>query len=212
MTEWIIKGREFANCNCDYGCPCQFNALPSDGTCKAAVSFQVTEGHYGDVDLGGLRAAGVYEWPGPVHGGNGTMQLIVDESASESQRDAILKIMQGQDTEPMATMWSVYTTMCSTILEPLFKPIELEIDVENRTGRAVVPGVSEMKGEPIRNPVTGNIHRARIDLPHGFDYAIAEIASGTTKASGEIKLDLENSHGQFAELHLSNSGIVREAA
>ena len=140
------------------------------------------------------------------------MQLIVDESASAAQRDALLKIMQGQETEPMSTMWSVYSTMCSTVLEPLFKPIELEIDVENRTGRAVVPGILEMKGEPIRNPVTGDIHRARIDLPHGFEYEIAEIGSGTTKATGEIALDLENSYGQFAELHLSNSGVVRKAA
>ncbi len=36
MIDWAIKGREFANCNCSYGCPCQFNALPTDGTCKAA--------------------------------------------------------------------------------------------------------------------------------------------------------------------------------
>ena len=212
MTEWTIKGREFSNCNCDYGCPCQFNALPTDGTCKAAVAIEVSEGHYGDVDLSGIRAAGVYEWPGPVHGGNGKMQLIVDESASESQRDAMLKIMQGEDTDPMKTMWSVYTTMCSTILEPLFKPIELEIDIESRIGRAVVPGVVEMSSEPIRNPVTGNVHRARIDLPHGFEFEIAEACSGTTKTTGEIKLDLEKSHCHLAELHLSNSGVVRKAA
>ena len=212
MIEWSIKGREFANCNCAYGCPCQFNALPTHGTCRAAVVYQITEGRFGDVDLSGVRTAGVYAWPGPVHGGNGKMQLIVDESASAAQRDALLKIMQGQETEPMSTMWSVYTAMCATVLEPLFKPIELEIDVENRTGRAVVPGVLEMKGEPIRNPVTGEIHRVRIDLPHGFEYEIAEIGSGTTKATGEIMLDLENSYGQFAELHLSNSGVVRKAA
>ena len=23
---WSLKGPHFANCNCDYGCPCQFNA------------------------------------------------------------------------------------------------------------------------------------------------------------------------------------------
>ena len=212
MTDWTLKGREFANCNCSYGCPCQFNALPTDGTCKAAVGFQFTEGNFGDVDLGGLRAAAVYAWPGPVHEGNGRMQIIVDENANEAQRAALLKIMQGQETDPMATMWSVFTAMCSTILEPLSKPIELDIDVENRTGRVVVPGVFEMNGEPIRNPVTGDIHRARIDLPHGFEYELAEIGSGTTKATGEIKLDLKNSYGQFAELHLSNNGVVRKSA
>ena len=37
--------------------------------------------------------------------------------------------------------------------------------------------------------------RARIDLPHGFEYSLAEIGSGTTKATGDIKLDFAASHG-----------------
>ena len=212
MTEWRIKGRELTNCNCSYGCPCQFNALPTDGTCKAAVGYQIDEGHFGDVDLSGVRAAGVYTWPGAVHEGNGTMQLIIDERASDAQREAMLKIMQGEETEPMATMWSVYTAMCSKRLEPLFKPIELEIDVEARTGRIEVPGVFETKGEPIRNPVTGDPHRVRIDMPQGFEYEIAEIGSASTKATGEIKLDLKDSYAQFAEIHLTGTGVVRKAA
>ncbi len=140
------------------------------------------------------------------------MQLIIDEKADEQQRNALIKIMQGEETEPMATMWAVYATMCSTNLDPLSRTIDLEIDVENRVGRIVVPGVFETTGEPIRNPVTGNIHRARIDLPDGFEYEIAEIGSASTKATGDIKLNLENSYGQFAELHLCNSGVVRQAA
>lgn len=212
MVEWRVKGRELANCNCSYGCPCQFNDLPTYGNCEAAVGFEFDEGHFGEVELDGLRAAGVYHWPGPVHEGNGIMQLIVDEKADESQRNALLSIMQGEETEPMATMWSVFTAMCSTKFEPLFKAIDLEIDVGNRVGRIVVPGVFETTGEPIRNPVTGNIHRARIDLPHGFEYELAEIGSASTKAIGEIKLDLDKSYGQFAEIHLSNKGVVRAAA
>ena len=212
MIEWRIKGREFANCNCDYGCPCQFNALPTYGNCEAAVGYQIDEGHFGDVKLDGLRAAAVYSWPKAVHEGNGTMQLIVDEKADEAQRDALLRIMRGEETEPMTTMWSVYAAMTTTILEPLFKPIDFEVDVEARTARLSVPGVIEGRGEPIRNPVTGNIHRARIDLPHGFEYEIAEIGSGTTKTMGGIELNLENSYGQFAELHLSNTGVVRQSA
>jgi hypothetical protein len=176
------------------------------------VGFEIDEGHFGDVELNGLRAAGVYSWPGPVHEGNGRMQLIVDESADAQQRDSLIKIMEGEETEPMATMWAVYSAMCTTKLEPLFKPIDLAIDVENRTGRISIPGVFETTGEPIRNPVTGDIHRARIDLPQGFEYELAEIGSASTKATAEIKLSFENSYGQFAELHLSNTGIVRSAA
>ena len=212
MIEWEIKGRELANCNCDYGCPCQFNALPTKGFCEAIVGVEIDEGHFGDVELDGMRCAGVYAWPGPVHGGDGRMQLIVDESATPAQRNALIPIMLGEETEPMATMWAVYTSMCTKRFDALFKPIELEIDVQGRVGRIVVPGVFETEGEPIRNPVTNEVHRARIDLPNGFEYRLAEMGSASTRATGEIKLDLSNSHAQFADLHLCNSGIAPAVA
>ena len=209
FVDWEIKAREFANCNCAYGCPCQFDALPTDGICRAAVGYRIDEGHFKDIRLDGLRAAGLYSYPGPVHHGNGTMQLIVDSGASDAQHEALLTIMQGRETEPMATMWSVYTAMCSTVLEPLSAPIDFEVDIDARTARLSIPGIVESHGEPIRNPVTGAVHRARIDLPNGFEYSLAEMGSGTTKATGDIKLDFEASYGQFAQIHLSPSGPVR---
>ena len=207
--EWNINGKEYANCNCAYGCPCQFNALPTHGNCEAAIGYQIDTGRFGDVKLDGLRAVALYKWPGPVHHGNGTMQLVIDERADAKQRDALVKIMSGQETKEMATMWWVYSAMCTTKLEPLFKPIELKVDIEARRGQLVVPGMVESSGEPIRNPVTGAEHRARIELPDGFEYRIAEMGSATTRATGAIPLPgLENTYGQFAHLHLSNKGVV----
>ncbi len=37
-VDWEIKVRTFGNCNCSYGCPCQFNALPTHGNCQAAIA------------------------------------------------------------------------------------------------------------------------------------------------------------------------------
>ena len=99
FTEWMISGPEISSCNCAYGCPCQFNALPTDGTCRAAVGMQITKGHYGKVKLDGLRWAATAAWPGPIHMGHGEILPIVDERATPEQREALLKIMSGQDTE-----------------------------------------------------------------------------------------------------------------
>lgn len=211
IVKWSIQGKEFGTCNCSYACPCQFNALPTRGFCEAAVGFQIDQGHFGEVKLDGLRAATLYAWPGPVHLGNGTMQLIIDDRADPRQRDALVKIMSGQETDEMATMWWVFSAMCSTQHEPLFKPIKLDIDVDGRRGHLVVSGVLESTGEPIRNPVTGAEHRVRIDLPNGFEYRLAEIGSGRTRATGKITLDLKDTYAQFARIHLSDQGVVEHA-
>ncbi|MBU6483293.1 MAG: DUF1326 domain-containing protein [Betaproteobacteria bacterium] len=211
MTPWEIKGAEFANCNCSYGCPCQFNALPTHGSCCAVVGFKIESGRFGSVPLDGLRAAAIYSWPGPVHLGDGRMQLIIDERADPGQRDALTRIMLGQDTQEMATMWWVFSAMSPAKEETVFAPIDFEVDVDARRGRLVVPGLIESRGEPIRNPVTGNEHRVRIDIPSGFEYRLAEIGSGRTTTKGKIQLDLKDTYGQFARIHLSHAGIVNAA-
>ena len=71
--------RKLINCNCSYGCPCQFNALPTYGFCEAMVAISISGGYYGDVRLDGLNIAVVFQWPGPIHEGKGKCQPIVDE-------------------------------------------------------------------------------------------------------------------------------------
>jgi hypothetical protein len=134
---------------------------------------------------------------------------VVDERADARQREAILKIMAGEETEPGATIFNVFATVIETIHEPLFRPIEFEVDIENRTGRFAVPGLVEARGEPIKNPVTGQPHRARVVLPHGFEYTEAEYGSSTTKGGGKVPLDWTNGHSHFATLHLTGKGPVR---
>jgi hypothetical protein len=212
MTSWEIQGTELINCNCAYGCPCQFNALPTKGFCEAMGAIAIEQGHFGDVSLDGLKIGVVFRWPGPIHEGKGACQPVVDAKASPQQREALLKIMSGQETEPFATMFSVFAAMITTVHEPIIAPIEFEVDVDKRRGKIHVDGVFDVVGEPIKNPVTGMEHRARIDLPHGFEYELAEVGSGSGKSRGKIELDLKNSYAQFARLHLNNKGVVRHRA
>ncbi len=213
MTPWEIVGLEMDNCNCAYGCPCQFNALPTQGSCEFVGFVQIEKGHYGAVKLDGLRCASITKWPGPIHLGNGTQQHYIDERADPKQRDALEKIMNGKDTEDMATMWWVFAAMSPNKLKTLFVPIEMDLDIEKRSGKLRIPGVVETKVEPIKNPVTGADHRARINLPHGFEYRFAEVASGTSKTSGELELkNNNNSHVHMARLHLSHKGVVEQKA
>jgi|SRR5271170_2227835 len=208
-VQWTIHGREFANCNCAYGCPCQFNALPTHGNCAAVVGIQIDKGQHGETSLDGLRLAGIFSWPGPIHLGNGQAQPLVDERASPAQRDALLRIMSGLDTVPGATMFNVFASTLTKVHDPVFIDIDFTVDVSKRRAHLKVDGYIEQRGEPIVNTVTGQEFRGRIDLPNGFEYTLAEMGRGWSKTSGPIKLDLADSYGQFCELHLSQDGIVR---
>lgn len=208
MAVWEFKGRELANCNCDYGCNCQFGGLPDKGGCQAVVGIIIDEGHHGDTKLDGVKVGAVFHWPGPIHEGKGSCQAFVDESASPEQREAMLKIMTGQDTDPMATVFSVFATTIENLYEPIFAPIDFEVDVEGRKAKMLIPGHVEMTGEPIKNPVSGEDVRARIHLPDGFEYVYADIGNASCKSEGKVAIENTNSYGQFAHLHLNSHGVV----
>jgi hypothetical protein len=208
--DWMIKGPWLTTCNCVVGCPCQFNALPSHGHCRAAVGCEIDEGHFGKVRLDGVRFAGMFAWPGAIHFGGGEAQPIVDERATQEQRDAILTIMKGEETEPGATIFNVFAGTFTKLHAPLFLPIEFSADIDGRLGRLHVAGVLDVTSEPIRNPVTGAAHRVRIDMPNGFEYTQAEVAQATTRSGNKaaIALDSRGSHAHFTQIHFTRQGVV----
>ena len=207
-VDWNVEGVSFGNCNCSYGCPCQFEALPTHGNCRGFEALRIDKGHFADVRLDGLKCAVTYRWPGAIFEGKGELLAIIDERADAAQRDALTKILHGEETDEAATHWWVFRAMSDTVHPPLFKPIECEIDVEARTARVVIPGVLESIGTPIRSPVSGQPHRVRIDIPNGIEFELAEIGSATTRSSGAIPLDLRNTYGQFNLLRHSGHGVV----
>lgn len=212
MIDWYVEGVAFGNCNCDYGCPCQFEQRPSRGHCRGFEVLRIERGHFGEVPLDGLHAALLYAWPGPIFEGNGAMQAIIDERTDERQRHALVTILHGGETEEAKTHWWVFHAMSSTVHEPIFAPIEFEIDIEARRARVHIPRLLEGSGRPIVSPATGAEHRVRIDIPNGIEFEVAEIGSGTTRASGNIELDLNDSYGQFNLLRHSGTGVVHARA
>jgi len=212
MTPWELEGRELVNCTCEYGCNCQFNALPDKGHCHAVAGIVIDKGRFGETSLDGLKLAAIFKWPGPIHEGHGEAIAFVDERADEKQREALLRIMTGQDTAPFATMFAVYASTVETMHPPVFTEIEIEVDVDARKGRVGVPDYIETSGRPIRNPVTGAESRAQIVLPGGFEYQLAEIGSASSRTRGPVVVEIDEKYAQFARLHLDNNGVVRSRA
>jgi hypothetical protein len=204
QTPWRIAGDEVGNCNCVWACPCQFNGYPSSGNCEAMIGYTVNEGSFGDTDLRGVSWLSIVSWPGAIHEGDGTAQLVVDESATPEQREAIIAMVSGANG---GDYFEIFASVLPHVREPVFAPIEIDADRERRIASIRVGEIAESEIEPIKNPVTGDEHRVRIDLPDGFEYKQAEIANTVhARVSGEAPLEftLEDTYGQLNPFEWSN--------
>src|SRR5437667_4938916 len=49
MTEpkWKLKVEQLMACNCNWGCPCSFDAPPTYGKCETALAYRIAKGSYG---------------------------------------------------------------------------------------------------------------------------------------------------------------------
>ncbi len=206
--DWLIEGDSFGNCNCDYGCPCQFESLPTHGGCKGFEAFHIDKGHFGDTRLDGLTAALFYAWPGPIFEGKGEIQAVISDSATPAQHEALTKILYGGETVEGANHWWVYAAMSEVHHPTLTVPITFEIDVAARKAHVSIPGLLTSTGRPIISPATGDEHRVRIDIPGGIEFDIAEIGSASSTIKGAIPMQLSNSYGQFNRLRQSGKGAL----
>jgi hypothetical protein len=208
-AEWMIRGVEYGNCNCAWGCPCQFNSPTTHGSCEAVVAGHIEEGHFRDTRLDGLDWAMLLWWPGEIADGNGKQQVIISDRANDAQREALRRILHGDDTTPGATHFFVYNSTMAEVLETLYEPIELDIDVDARSARLNIRDLVESQGSPIIDEHSGEEKRARINLPDGFEYTVAEMGTASSKARAGITLDLSDSYGQFNLLHMNQDGAIR---
>lgn len=201
---WHISGEEVGSCNCAWGCPCQFNGLPTYGRCEALLAWDIREGHFSDTSLNGVRFARIYSWPGPIHEGNGTRLLVMDEGTTPEQREALVALESGLQGYPY---FEIFAAVCPNALDPVVAPIEFEMDQERRLAKISIPDIGEAHIEPIRNPITGQEHRARIDLPNGFEYTQAEMGNSVSwnvTADERLMMDHQNTYAQLSTFDWSS--------
>ena len=159
---WALDGQVIVSCNCDYGCPCNFNARPSRGKCEGGWTWHVERGAFSGVRLDGLNFSVYANWPGAIHEGNGEALILVDERADERQRDAITTLVRGEVGGP----WGVLAWTWPKIHGPLAVPYEVKLNgiaTSVKAGNAV-----EVESTTIKNPVTGADVHPGIVLPEGI--------------------------------------------
>jgi hypothetical protein len=207
VTEWYMEGPWFKNCNCDPGCPCDFNQYPTQGHCEGMVAMRIDKGHFGDVDLSGLHWAGAVRWPGALHEGNGELQPIIDAGASPEQMQALGEALSGKHGD---TLMEIIAFICPTVHEPIVADFEFEFDLDERTGRVKAGDALESDVETLKNIDPPTPYRVIVKIPNGFEYTGPDESAETALAKkirfdGAFQFDLQDSHASMAYVrHGSN--------
>lgn len=207
QSDWRLEGEWIKNCNCAFGCPCDFNAKPTNGECKGLLGMRITQGHFKDTKLDGLSFFVNVHFPGALHEGNGQAQPIIDERATPAQRDALFAIMSGQNSDE-GTLFHIFSLIVSKMHDPIFAPISFTFDKDGRQARLSIPGVLETDVEPIKNPITGAPHRIQVVMPEGFEHIEGEIASANIRSMGAIKYETHGSHSTLAHVVQTPQGVA----
>jgi hypothetical protein len=201
--KWQVRVYYLDSCNCDWGCPCQFNAKPTYGNCEGVGGIHIIEGNYGDIKLNGLNMAWMASWPGPIHEGHGKGSFYIDRRANEGQFYALSRILTGRAG---GGPFVIYGSVMDVMEEPkraritfqskeLRSRVNIVLDQEDKTV------VGEAWLEPMTNPVTGKVHRAIIELPEGFEATRMDMSSTKTVMANDslLKFQYAGTYGSFQE-------------
>ena len=192
-----MKGTILIACNCDLGCPCNFNAPPTTGKCEGGWTWILSEGAFGDTRLDGLALSVYADWPGAIHEGGGTAVAYVDERADDSQREALTTLVRGEAGGPWGIFINTYT-----LDGPHSVPYETslaEYETQVKVGDAV-----ELEFEAMTNPVTGAEVHPQIVLPEGLLLRHEFLAkSKTFRVQDGISYDHSGQYTGWAEFEYS---------
>ena len=188
MAEWNVSGRVLIACNCDWGCPCNFNALPSRGFCQGGWCWFIEQGRIDGAAVDGLAVSVWAKWPGAIHHGNGQAIAYVDARADDDQRAALARLVRGEVGGP----WSIFI---NTYALDGPHPAEFRVEHADHHSRLRIGDTVELQLEPIRNPVSDAPAHPEIVLPEGLVVKHASVARSRVFSVGN-SLDYDHS-GQY---------------
>ena len=159
---WRLKVHNLETCNCSNGCGCQFNGFPDYGGCEAIIGYEVIAGHYGDVDLAGVRVVLAGKWPKAIHEGDGKGGLFIDASAHPAQVAGLASILSGQAG---GMPWEALAATLTEMQGPILQSIEMTINGRKSSFR--IPGIIDVNMTSLINPVTGAENEVHVVYPKG---------------------------------------------
>jgi hypothetical protein len=198
QVAWQVAGDYFETCSCTFLCPCissNMASRPSHGDCYFALAFHIDRGRYGTVTLDGLSFAVIGYTPAAMGEGHWSVGVVVDERASQEQRDALAGIGSGQAGGPMAAVGP----LVERVLGVEARPITYKKDGMKRS--LSIPGVLDQSLEGVPSPVKAGepLYVDNTLHPANARLALARASSSRLSAFGLRWEDMSGqNNGHFA--------------
>src|SRR5881628_3762107 len=163
-TKWEFEADYYTWCNCAWGCPCNFNARPTEGHCHGGGAWRVKHGRFGKTKLDRVKFADIYWFPGLVEQGNGRTRHYVDRAASPDQQSALSTIESGNVG---GGIFEIFPKLVSKRYPPMVT--DIEFTMKGPQAHVKIGDVMEAECEGLAYPDGMKIF-PEFRLPHGIEF------------------------------------------
>lgn len=186
-----VSGDVLIACNCDWGCPCNFNARPTKGFCQGGWIWTIDRGQADGVTVDGLALAVFSKWPGAIHDGGGRATCYIDARANDGQAAALTRVVRGELGGPWGLFIKTYD-----LAAPVFAPFDIHLS--QYESRATISGVAELALQMMTNPVTkADVHPEMV-LPEGLVVKRGALATTSVfRVTDELRYDHSGQYAAF---------------
>jgi hypothetical protein len=189
-----MSGTYVANCSCQLICPCPVDAPPTgpDGQCRGLAVFHIRDGNLDDADLSGTTFAFANLFPSNLTAGDWKFGVIVDESASDEQAQALERILHGEEGGPFAEFAPLFGEWLGVERAP--------VSFSDGDTPSATVGDASMRFEPLEGP--GGGHTTVKNAMFGF---APEFRVGRAPGSSNwFGLDFEGVYGETADFEFGS--------
>ena len=141
-----LEGTLLEACSCGVLCPCWIGEDPDGGACDGLIAYHFDRGTIRGVDVTGLSIVNVAKIPGNVLAGNWKVAMLVSDTATDEQLQAIVDAYSGALGGPLADL----AGLVGEVVEVRRVPIAHEI--KDGRGTLVVEGIVGAEMGPYAGP------------------------------------------------------------
>lgn len=141
-----LEGTLLEACSCGVLCPCWIGEDPDGGACDGLIAYHFDRGTIRGVDVTGLSIVNVAKIPGNVLAGNWKVAMLVSDTATDEQLQAIVDAYSGALGGPLADL----AGLVGEVVEVRRVPIAHEIT--DGRGTLVVEGIVGAEMGPYAGP------------------------------------------------------------